>query len=190
MPKSSNTDEPYETGADKGGAGSEAPVTGAPNTPWSSLPGGWRIPPRPDQEGQPWPPVHEDQARREPDWARLRQPLPAPRRTRRLGLLIVALLIGGGIVLGQALSANVWRSRALTTASDPSVTIASRVDPALVDIDLVLGDQSARAAATGIVLNPSGLVLTNNHVVEGATEIQATDLGNGRTYKASTLRAA
>ncbi len=101
--------------------------------------------------------------------------------------MIAALLIGSGIVLGQALSVNVWRSRALTTASGPSATIASRVDPALVDIDLVLGDQSARAAATGIVLSPSGLVLTNNHVVEGATDIQATDLGNGRTYKATVL---
>ena len=187
MSRSPNTDEPFETDADKGEAGHEAPETGAPNTPWSGLPRGWQIPPRPDQEGWSWPPVHEDQARREPDWARLHQPLPPPRRTRRLSLLIAVLLIGGGIVFGQALSADFWRSHAPTTASRPSGIIASRVDPALVDIDLVLGDQSAQAAATGIVLSPSGLVLTNNHVVDGATGIRAADLGNGRTYKATVL---
>ena len=82
-------------------------------------------------------------ARGKPDWARLQPPLPPPRRTRRLSLMIAALLIGGGIVLGQALSVDVWRSRALTTASGPSATIASRVDPALVDIDLVLATVGA-----------------------------------------------
>ena len=66
-------------------------------------------------------------------------------------------------------------------------SIAARVDPALVDINVTLGYQSGQAAATGIVLNSSGLVLTNNHVVDGATAISATDVGNGRTYTATVL---
>ena len=32
-----------------------------------------------------------------------------------------------------------------------------------------------------------GLVLTNNHVVDGATSISVTDLGNGQTYQANVL---
>jgi len=64
--------------------------------------------------------------------------------------------------------------------------IAAKVDPALVDVNLTEADGSA-AEATGIVLTPSGLVLTNNHVVEGATTIKATDLGNGHTYSATVL---
>jgi S1-C subfamily serine protease len=66
-------------------------------------------------------------------------------------------------------------------------SIAAAVDPALVDINVTLGYQSGQAAATGIVLNSSGLVLTNNHVVDGATSLSATDVGNGQTYSATVL---
>jgi len=35
-----------------------------------------------------------------------------------------------------------------------------------------------------MVLTPSSRVVTNNHVIEGATSITATDVGNHRTYQA------
>jgi S1-C subfamily serine protease len=73
-----------------------------------------------------------------------------------------------------------------STAIDPSA-IAAKVDPGLVDINTVLGYQSAEAAGTGIVLSSDGEILTNNHVVEGATSIRVTDVGNGRTYSASVV---
>ena len=66
-------------------------------------------------------------------------------------------------------------------------TIAASVDPGLVDIVTTLGYQHAKAAGTGLVLTPSGEVLTNNHVIEGATSIRVTDIGNGRTYPATVL---
>ena len=72
-------------------------------------------------------------------------------------------------------------------SSSDVTSIASAVDPALVDINVTLGYQSGQAAATGIVLTPSGLVLTNNHVVDGATAISATDVGNGQTYTATVV---
>lgn len=62
-------------------------------------------------------------------------------------------------------------------------TVASRVDNGLVDIVTTLSYQQAQAAGTGLVLTPNGEVLTNNHVIEGATSIKVTDIGNGRTYK-------
>ncbi|HET9075409.1 MAG TPA: trypsin-like peptidase domain-containing protein [Acidimicrobiales bacterium] len=65
--------------------------------------------------------------------------------------------------------------------------IASKVDPALVDINTNFGYQSASGAGTGIVLSSNGVVLTNNHVINGATSISVTDLGNGRTYQANVL---
>ena len=43
------------------------------------------------------------------------------------------------------------------------------------------------AAGTGIVLSSDGLVLTNNHVVAGATSVSVTDVGNGQTYSASVV---
>ena len=62
--------------------------------------------------------------------------------------------------------------------------VAARVDPGLVDINVVLGYPGERGSATGMVLTPSGEVLTNDHVVHGATSISVTDVGNGRTYRA------
>jgi S1-C subfamily serine protease len=65
--------------------------------------------------------------------------------------------------------------------------IASKVNPGLVDINTVLGYQNAQAAGTGIVLTSNGEILTNNHVVEGATSIKVTDIGNGKTYDATVV---
>ncbi|HEY1570291.1 MAG TPA: S1C family serine protease [Pseudonocardiaceae bacterium] len=73
-----------------------------------------------------------------------------------------------------------------TTSIDPTA-IAKKVDPGLVDINTVLGYQNAEAAGTGIVLTSNGEILTNNHVVEGATSIKVTDIGNGHTYDASVV---
>jgi S1-C subfamily serine protease len=57
----------------------------------------------------------------------------------------------------------------------------------VVDIDTVLGYQSARAAGTGMVLTSNGEILTNNHVVRGATSITVTVVSTGKTYKASVV---
>jgi S1-C subfamily serine protease len=65
--------------------------------------------------------------------------------------------------------------------------IASKVDPGLVDINTTLGYQGEEAAGTGIVLTSSGEILTNNHVINGATTISVTDIGNGKTYSASVV---
>ncbi len=67
-----------------------------------------------------------------------------------------------------------------------AAAIAAKVDPALVDINVTFGSSGA-GAGTGIVLSSNGEVLTNNHVVEGATTISVVDLGNGRTYSASVV---
>ncbi len=61
------------------------------------------------------------------------------------------------------------------------------MDPGLVDIDTTLGYQQEEAAGTGIVLTSSGEVVTNNHVIDGATTISVTDVGNGKTYSASVV---
>ncbi len=65
--------------------------------------------------------------------------------------------------------------------------IVGRVDDAVVDIDVTFAYQHAAGAGTGIVLTPTGEVLTNNHVIDGATSISVTDVGNGKTYAASVV---
>ena len=72
-------------------------------------------------------------------------------------------------------------------SSATSAAVAAKVDPGLVDINVTLSYQGESAAGTGQVLTSSGEVLTNNHVVDGATSISVTDIGNGRTYSASVV---
>ena len=65
--------------------------------------------------------------------------------------------------------------------------IANKVDPGLVDVNTTLGYQQEQAAGTGIVLSSNGVVLTNNHVINGATSVSVTDIGNQKTYTASVV---
>lgn len=65
--------------------------------------------------------------------------------------------------------------------------VAQKVDPALVDINTVLGAQNGEAAGTGIVITSDGVILTNNHVVAGATAITVTDIGNHQSYRAAVV---
>jgi S1-C subfamily serine protease len=77
-------------------------------------------------------------------------------------------------------------SSAKGSPSDPAA-IAAKVDPALVDVDTTLGYQSEMAAGTGIVLSSNGEILTNNHVIDGATNVSVTDIGNGQVYSATVV---
>lgn len=65
--------------------------------------------------------------------------------------------------------------------------VAASVDQAIVDINTNLGYEQAQAAGTGIVIGANGLVLTNNHVIRGATAIRVTSVTTGRSYKATVL---
>jgi S1-C subfamily serine protease len=72
-----------------------------------------------------------------------------------------------------------------TSSTVPAAVKAS--ESALVDVNTTIDNGQATGAGTGIVLSSSGIVLTNNHVVDGATSISVTDLGNGQTYQATVL---
>lgn len=90
----------------------------------------------------------------------------------------------GSFPFGSGSSGSV--SSAAGGPSDPAA-IASRVEPGIVDVDTTLSYENEAAAGTGIVLTSNGDVLTNNHVIDGATSIRVTDLGNGRVYTATVL---
>jgi S1-C subfamily serine protease len=136
---------------------------------------------------------------------------PPPRHHRGLiaGLVIVLVLL-----MLAAVGVAIGVERALQPASSPtasgnqngsgrtdpgatggptagtnldSAAIAAKVDPAVVDVNTVLEYQHGRAAGTGVVIGSSGLVLTNNHVVAGATSITVTEVTDGRTYRATVV---
>jgi S1-C subfamily serine protease len=72
-----------------------------------------------------------------------------------------------------------------TSAGEAAVL--KKVEPSLVIINTTLQYSSEQAAGTGMVLNSSGLVLTNNHVIENATKISATSVATGKTYPAKVV---
>jgi S1-C subfamily serine protease len=74
-----------------------------------------------------------------------------------------------------------------TATSAQAAAIAAKVDSAIVDINTKLGYQSAAAAGTGMVLTSNGEILTNNHVIDGATSISVTLVSTGRSYNATVV---
>jgi S1-C subfamily serine protease len=98
--------------------------------------------------------------------------------------------LGGNGLGGSGFGSSGAGSGSVSTSpgspSDVSA-IAAKVTPGLVDINLTLGYQGDEAAGTGMVLTSTGEVLTNNHVIDGATNISVTDLANSKTYSAKVL---
>jgi S1-C subfamily serine protease len=141
-------------------------------------------------------------------------PRPPRRRIGALSYLLVALAAGalgaGSVVAlyhpasnststaspqpsGRALNPGPLPSGAVPQPGNPSPGISSseqaivkKVAPGLVIINTTLQYNSEQAAATGMVINPDGLVLTNNHVIEDSTSITATT-ANGHHYQAKVL---
>jgi S1-C subfamily serine protease len=71
-----------------------------------------------------------------------------------------------------------------------SGTASAAQQVGVVDINTVLQYQGAKAAGTGMVLTSSGEILTNNHVVDGATSITVQVVTTGKTYTATVVGTA
>ncbi len=79
-----------------------------------------------------------------------------------------------------------------STAPAPVLSVpqvAGLVEPGVVVIESQLGYQNAEAAGTGMVLSPTGEILTNNHVIDGATYITVTVSGTQQRYVAHVVGA-
>jgi S1-C subfamily serine protease len=103
-------------------------------------------------------------------------------RRRRFILAGASFGAAAALTIAGLGAANAFGATTLTTAQ-----IASKVDPGLVDVVSTLGYQNGEAAGTGQVLTSTGEVLTNNHVIDGATSVKVRDIGNGRTYTAKVV---
>jgi len=66
-----------------------------------------------------------------------------------------------------------------------SAAIAAKVSPAIVDVNTTIG--TSQAAGSGMLISPTGEILTNNHVVSGSTSITVAVEGQSGTYTAHVV---
>lgn len=91
----------------------------------------------------------------------------------------------GGFGSGSLGSGGAGSGGSTSGNSTGSATAAQ--EAGVVDVDTILGYQQSAAAGTGMVLTSNGEVLTNNHVIDGATSISVTVVSSGRTYAATVV---
>ncbi|MGH8860530.1 MAG: S1C family serine protease, partial [Jatrophihabitantaceae bacterium] len=72
----------------------------------------------------------------------------------------------------------------------PQATASSAQQIGVVDVNTVEKYNSASAAGTGMVLSSDGDILTNNHVIDGATSVTVTVVATGKTYAATVVGTA
>ena len=94
---------------------------------------------------------------------------------RRIQLKVVLSIVAGLAALG------VGAGVALAGRN------AAPIGQGIVVIETNLAYQDAAAAGTGIVLSSSGEVLTNNHVISGATTVKVVIPSTGRSYTAHVV---
>ncbi|MFD4326766.1 S1C family serine protease [Nocardioides sp. NPDC058538] len=88
---------------------------------------------------------------------------------------------GGGIVDPYRQSLG---SSTATVDSEPATDAEST---GVVLINTTVGYGSGQGAGTGLTITGDGIVVTNHHVVEGATSITVTDPSTGESYAATVL---
>ncbi|MFG1944298.1 S1C family serine protease [Nonomuraea sp. NPDC048826] len=109
------------------------------------------------------------------------------------GLALAAMAVGGGAV--GATVATAFQDPVVTTVSAPNPTfsqastsltvsqVAEKVQPSVVMI------QGSSGEGSGVVLSADGLILTNNHVVEGAAQggRMTVKFSDGKSATASVI---
>jgi S1-C subfamily serine protease len=87
--------------------------------------------------------------------------------------------------IGAAAAVGASAAAALLLAQGAGA--ATNTAAGIVIINTNLAYQNAAAAGTGMVLTSSGVVLTNNHVIKGATTIKVDVPSSHRSYTATVL---
>ncbi|WP_433218649.1 S1C family serine protease [Dactylosporangium sp. CS-047395] len=120
---------------------------------------------------------------------------PGPQRGGRVGLLIVAALVialvsafGGGLVATAVAGDDDTPAAAPRAAQNPAPNldrssvggVAETVLPSVVDIS------TGEAEGSGVIMTADGQVITNNHVVAGAKQLQVT-FSTGKTAAATVV---
>ena len=121
-------------------------------------------------------------------------------RKMQLVLITVGLLVAVGIAISAYWYANTDHAQVVprqtvqhdgnlttTSAEDAISRVVEQVSPSVVSIvtnvntRTIFGMSEQRAAGTGVVLSSDGYILTNHHVINGASKVQVIT-SDGTTY--------
>ncbi|MER5551265.1 trypsin-like peptidase domain-containing protein [Streptomyces sp. NPDC002793] len=157
------------------------------------------------EAGYPPPPAHQPEVPAHAWPAPAPQPFPAAdaaepvRRVKRpfallAAVAIAAAAIGGGTatLIGELADggtngsgSGVVNGTTVSQSSAGTVSgVAAAVSPAIVEIGAT--SSAGDATGSGVVITADGEIVTNNHVISGASEIEVT-LSTGRTYTADVV---
>ncbi|MEV2193904.1 trypsin-like peptidase domain-containing protein [Streptomyces phaeochromogenes] len=150
----------------------------------------------------PPPPAYEPAQQGAAPTALLTEPVsPAPAAPRRrakgpLALLaavaIAAAAVGGGTAYAfQELTGNDTVASSSTSTSVVPTSekgtvagVAKAVSPSIVEISAT--SNAGQSTGSGVIITSGGEIITNNHVVSGASEIKV-QLSNGKSYTAKVV---
>lgn len=186
----SDPQQPYGSGGyDSSGSGTQAPYAHAaasypapppyePAQPVAAAPGMTVWP------GGPVPPAAD-------------APDPAPRRKSRRPIALVAAVALVSALIGGGSAALIGKATAQTTAATTTTkvinasssssgvaAVAKAVSPSIVEISAT--SSSGEATGSGVIITSGGEIITNNHVISGATTIKVT-FSNGKTATAKVV---
>lgn len=74
-----------------------------------------------------------------------------------------------------------------TVPTDATAATATEKQGLVTIVSTLDYDESSKSAGTGMIMTSNGEILTNNHVVQGATSIQVTVVSTGKTYTADVV---
>lgn len=92
---------------------------------------------------------------------------------------------GGGVPAATETAAA--RSLQLDAAALDVAGVVDKAGPAVVSIQVSSGGRSGRGAGTGFVLTAGGEILTNAHVVEGASSVQVVLAGEAQSRQVEVV---
>ncbi|MDY0911880.1 S1C family serine protease [Rathayibacter festucae] len=93
---------------------------------------------------------------------------------------------GSGSAYGYGSDSGASGSTSISTATD-AVAASAAQTAGVVTITSDLTYEGATSAGTGVILTSDGMILTNNHVVEGSTSVTVTVETTGQSYTARVV---
>jgi len=132
---------------------------------------------------------------------------PSPKWSRRAAALVAVAVLSGGTaavathalddrgattIFGNGASTSAGRALALSGAKLDVAGVVEAVGPSVVSVRATVARAGAfggtgEASGTGVIISPDGEIMTNAHVVEGASSVKVTLAGESQARTATVV---